>query len=95
MSLGPGKSVASARPLAVTHRQTVADYLRAALANGFCVRRFEEQPRPAIPGLAEEPTQEIGTWPDWPWTLLGLVPEATRAAWNNPTIVVWHLQLGS
>ena len=80
--------------MAFTHRHTVADYLRAALANGFRVRRFEEEPRPGPPGPAPEPTHEIGTWPDWPWTLLGLVPEATQAAWNDPAIVVWHLQLG-
>jgi hypothetical protein len=40
-----------------------------------------------------ERTHDIGEWSDWPWTLLGLVPEATRAAWNNPAIVVWHFQL--
>ena len=56
------------------HRHTVADYLRAALANRFRVRRFEEEPGPGPPGPAPEPTHEVGTWPDWPWTLLGLVP---------------------
>ena len=50
--------------------------------------------RPGPPGPAPEPAHEMGTWPDWPWTLLGLVPEATQAAWNDPAIVVWHLQLG-
>ena len=80
--------------MAFTHRHSVADYLRAALAKGLRVRRFEEEPRPGPPGPAPEPAHEIGTWPDWPWTLLGLVPEATQAAWNDPAIVVWHLQLG-
>ena len=81
--------------LATTHRHTVADFLRAALATGFSVRRFEEQPRPTAPeGPTQEPTDEIGSWADWPWTLLGLVPEAARAAWNNPHMTIWHFQLG-
>lgn len=81
--------------IASTHRHTVADILRAALATGFSVRRFEELPRPTAPvGPASEPTDEIGSWPDWPWTLLGLVPEASRAAWNTPAVMVWHFQRG-
>ena len=81
--------------LATTHRHTVADFLRAALATGFSVRRFEERPRPTAPeGPTQEPTDEIGGWQDWPWTLLGLVPEAARAAWNNPHMTIWHFQLG-
>ena len=81
--------------LATTHRHTVADFLRAALATGFSVRRFEEHPRPTAPeGPTQVPTDEIGSWSDWPWTLLGLVPEATLAAWNNPVVTVWHFQRG-
>ena len=81
--------------LATTYRHTVADFLRAALATGFAIRRFVEHPRPTAPeGPTPEPTDEIGGWQDWPWTLLGLVPEATRAAWNNPAVTVWHFQLG-
>jgi ubiquinone/menaquinone biosynthesis C-methylase UbiE len=84
--------------LATTHRHTTADFLRAALAAGFRVRRYEERPRPAppedpLPEAAPEPAQDIGHWRDWPWTLLGLVPEATRAAWNHPAVTVWHFQL--
>nr|WP_238342068.1 class I SAM-dependent methyltransferase [Actinopolymorpha rutila] len=84
--------------LATTHRHTTGDFLRAALATGFRVRRYEERPRPAppedpLPEATPRPTHEIGDWRDWPWTLLGLVPEATRAAWNHPAVTVWHLQL--
>ena len=92
---GQGEGPDGQPQLATTHRHTVADFLRAALATGFSVRRFEEQPRPTAPeGPPQEPTDEIGSWPDWPWTLLGLVPEAARAAWNNPHMTVWHFQLG-
>ena len=28
-----------------------------------------------------------------PWTLLGWDPEASRSAWNNPAIIVWHFRL--
>lgn len=80
--------------MAATHRHTATDYLRAALAADFAVRRCEEQPRPAAPqGPAPEPTQDAGSWPDWPWTLMELVPEAAGAAWNHPAILVWHFQL--
>lgn len=80
--------------LAATHRHSVSDYLRAALATGYSIRRFEEQPRPRTPeGPVDEPTREIGSWQEWPWTLLGFDPEATRAAWNSPAVVLWHFQL--
>jgi SAM-dependent methyltransferase len=81
--------------LATTHRHTAADYLGAALAAGFSVRRYEEHPKPRAPeGPVPEPTHEIGSWHDWPWTLGGLTPEAARAAWNGPSVVVWHFRLG-
>lgn len=81
--------------MATTHRHTTADFLVASLGAGFSLLRYDEQPRPSRPdGPAPEPTHEIGSWQDWPWTLLGLVPEATRAAWNNPAVIVWHFQLG-
>jgi len=34
-----------------------------------------------------------GDWADWPWTLLPLVPEASRAAWDQPSTIIWHFQL--
>jgi SAM-dependent methyltransferase len=90
-AVGPGQQP----QLAATHRHSVGDFLRAALGAGFTVRRFDEQPRPEVPdGPAAEPTHDIGSWQDWPWTLLGVVPEASRAAWDKPAVVLWHLQLG-
>lgn len=79
--------------IASTHRHTTAEFLIASLAAGFQVLGYDERPRPAKPdGPLPEPTRDVGSWRDWPWTLLGRVPEATRAAWNNPSVVVWHLQ---
>lgn len=82
---------------ATTHRHSTADFLRAALACGFEVRRYEEEPRldSSPPGQLPEATTTIGDWSDWPWTLLDRVPRATRAAWHTPAVLVWHLQLGS
>lgn len=80
--------------LATTHRHGLGDHLRAALAARFTVMRCEEHPRPPVSRepLAE-PTREIGEWSIWPWTLLGWDPEASRSAWNNPAITVWHFRL--
>jgi len=39
------------------------------------------------------PSPDVGSWQQWPWTLLDLVPEATRAAWDNPSVIVWHFKL--
>jgi SAM-dependent methyltransferase len=77
------------------HRHTVADYLRAALSTGFQVRAFDELPRPVSTPTtpAPEPVHEVGTWRDWPWSLLEWAPEATRAAWAIPSMLVWHLEL--
>lgn len=81
--------------LAATARHSGTDHLRAALAAGFSARRCEELPRPAKPeGPLPESTSGLGDWRDWPWTLLGRAPEATRAAWNIPAVTVWHFQRG-
>jgi SAM-dependent methyltransferase len=78
--------------LAPTYRHTAGDYLRAAVPHGLLVRRCEE-PRREIP--APPPPAELspGDWADWPWTLLPLVPEASRAAWDEPSAIIWHFQL--
>jgi ubiquinone/menaquinone biosynthesis C-methylase UbiE len=78
--------------LSPTYRHTPGDYLRAALPHGLRVRRCEE-PRREMP--APPPAAELtpGDWADWPWTLLPLVPEASRVAWDLPSTVIWHFQL--
>lgn len=79
--------------LASTHRHSVAEVLRSALAAGFTVLRFDELPRSAPPeGPVPKATRGIDGWRTWPWTLMGLVPEATRAAWDSPAVTVWHLR---
>jgi len=80
--------------LAATYRHGLGDHLRAALAAGFAVLRCEEHPTPGpTVGPLTEPTRDIGEWSAWPWTLLGWDPEASRSAWNNPAITVWHFRL--
>jgi hypothetical protein len=81
--------------LAHCHRRSVGDYLRAAISAGFRIRRFDELPRTrtAPARLDPEPVREIGMWLDWPWSLLGWAPEATKAAWDIPSVLVWQLEL--
>jgi SAM-dependent methyltransferase len=85
--------------LVATYRHTTGDFLRAALAAGFLVRRCEE-PRgrrasdepPPRPSLSDVP---LGTWDEWPWSLLEVIPDAVRAAWATPSVIVWDFELGS
>ena len=65
--------------LAPTYRHSTGDYLRAALPVGLRVRRCEE-PRPMLPDQPPSPPEKITVteWADWPWTLLPLIPAATR-----------------
>ena len=84
---------------AAGHRHSVADYLRAALAAGFLVRGFYE-PRPPDPSAEPLPPPaalpasalDLGEWRDWPWSLLRFAPAAAAAAWNVPSVLVWHLE---
>lgn len=79
--------------LASTHRHSVAEVLRTALVAGFTVLQFDELPRSAPPeGPVPEATRGIDGWRTWPWTLMSLVPEAARAAWDSPAVTVWHLR---
>ena len=72
------------------YRHRASDYLAAALPLGLRVRRCVEPLRE----LPIRPAEELGRWDDWPWSLLGIVPEAAAAAWNGlRTLVVWHFQL--
>ncbi len=84
--------------LAATHRHGLGDHLRAALSAGFAVIRCEERPEPAsrsVPstGPGTGPVREIGDWATWPWTLLDWDAEASRSAWDNPAVTVWHFRL--
>jgi hypothetical protein len=82
--------------LVATYRHTPGDFLRAALAAGLQVRRCDE-PGPAASGaraaeVPPPPAIEVGPADSWPWTLLGIVPEATRAAWAIPSVIVWDFE---
>lgn len=91
------KSVGTdSRPaVAAAYRHPPGDFLRAALPLGLQVRRCAE-PRaaPDAPILTTPTTStSIGRWEEWPWTLMDLIPEATRAAGGNPVTIIWHFQL--
>jgi hypothetical protein len=73
------------------HRHLIGDYVRAALAAGFQVRRCVE---PVLDPPTGERATDPGPWDVWPWSLAALVPEATAAADAGvPVMVVWHFQL--
>ena len=81
--------------LVASYRHTAGDFIRAALPAGLQVRRCEEPQRsdddlPPPPPPPAELT--VGEWHEWPWSLLDLVPEAARAAWAVPAVVVWHFE---
>ena len=86
--------------LVTTYRHTTGDFLRAALPAGFLVRRCEEprgvrahdEPAPRRPTITDA---AIGTWDDWPWSLLDVIPDAVQAAWATPSVIAWHFVLGS
>lgn len=93
----PRSSGADGRPrLASAHRHTVGDYVRAALSAGLVVERLEEVPPAAAAAPADAPlpeaVEEVGSWQDWPWSLLGWDPEATRAAWDQPSVLLLALR---
>jgi hypothetical protein len=70
----------------------VGDYLRAALPLGLQVRRCEE-PRFTIKSSTTA-AESLGPWELWPWTLMELIPEATRAAnAGAPAMIIWQFQL--
>ncbi|MEV0758862.1 methyltransferase domain-containing protein [Nocardia sp. NPDC050435] len=80
---------AAGRVRSYCHR--TGDYVRAAVAAGFAIRRCDEpvvsSPRPAA-------TTDLGPWDAWPWSLDGLAPEAAQAANAGvPSMILWHLEL--
>lgn len=77
------------------YRHRASDYLSAALPVGLQVRRCDE-PRQSRGDDSSAMAQDIetGPWDGWPWSLLGIIPAATSAAWNGtPAVVIWHFQL--
>jgi SAM-dependent methyltransferase len=83
------------------YRHLASDYLSAAMAAGFRVRRCVE---PRVPDHGDDgpapvdqpftPDAEPGWWADWPWLPQRVVPEAAAAAAaGRPTMVIWHFEL--
>jgi SAM-dependent methyltransferase len=92
-SRAPAPGPAGEPGLVQAWRHSAGDYLRAALPLGFQVLRCEEPcPTPAGPPRPSTPDGAPGDWPDWPWTLIDLVPEAVRAG-GITQLIVWHFQL--
>jgi SAM-dependent methyltransferase len=89
--------------LVPSYRHTAGDFVRAGLAAGLAVRRCEEPGRddpavqpssPPVEPVPEPPVEPVVSgWPDWPWSLLDLIPEATRAAWAVPATIIWLFEL--
>lgn len=93
-----GSVVKARRPkgepcIVTTYRHQLGDYLRAALSLGLQVKRCEEPAAAWQDGPLPEPATEIGDWRDWPWSLMGYLPSAARAAGGRPSLVIWHFQL--
>jgi SAM-dependent methyltransferase len=76
------------------HRHLASDYLSAALPLGLRLRRCAE---PVVP-VGDEPAPPVdvavGSWDEWPWSLLDIVPAAANAAFaGTPATIIWHFQL--
>ncbi|GAB3286828.1 class I SAM-dependent methyltransferase [Kineosporia babensis] len=89
-ALGPGGEPG----LVPTYRHLTGDYLRAALSHGLQVRACEEPTAVSAQSVpsAEPDLRELGLWREWPWSLLGLIPQARDAAWHTPLVINWHFQ---
>lgn len=79
-----------------TFRHSTGDYVRAALATGLVIRRFEEpslndQNSERYPA-PERGKMEPGPWENWPWTLMWLIPDVIEAL-TDPIAVLWHFQM--
>jgi SAM-dependent methyltransferase len=81
--------------LVPSYRHTPGDVLRAALPAGLQVRRCEEPYRSShdLPPPPSPTDLTVSGWREWPWSLLDLVPEATRAAWAIPATIIWLFEL--
>ena len=49
--------------------------------------------RPPARERGEEVESGVGSWEEWPWSLMDLVPAATSAAAGTPLTIIWHFQL--
>jgi ubiquinone/menaquinone biosynthesis C-methylase UbiE len=78
--------------IVATYRHRLSDYLRPALSLGLQVKRCEEPGGSRSEVLPPEPATEIGGWRDWPWSLMGYLPTAARAAGGRPSLVIWHFR---
>jgi SAM-dependent methyltransferase len=82
--------------LVATYRHTAGDYLRAAIPVGLQVRRCEEPAGPRSeppPPRSPDVELEAGSWQEWPWSLMDLIPEASWAVRGMPSTIIWHFQL--
>jgi SAM-dependent methyltransferase len=92
-SVVKSESASGEAQVADFHRHTVADHVRAALCAGFTLRRLEELWAIGGGDAAPDPATGLGPWRLWPWTFLDRVPDAARAAWDNPALLVLQLEL--
>ena len=79
--------------LVPAYRHTTGDFLRAALAVGLQVRRYEEPRHPVRTDLpAATPEAVAADWTEWPWSLSAMVPAAAHAANDRYSLAIWHFQ---
>jgi SAM-dependent methyltransferase len=83
------------------YRHLASDYIAAALAAGFQVRRCVEPRAPDHGDDGPEPVDrpfkpdaETGPWVDWPWMPHQVVPAAAATAGaGRAMMVIWHFEL--
>jgi SAM-dependent methyltransferase len=82
--------------LVKTYRHTPGAFLRAALPVGLSVLRCEEPMRERdddeVPAPMTDTQHAVQDWQQWPWSLLELIPEAVRASWRIPGVIIWHFR---
>ncbi|HJP78803.1 MAG TPA: methyltransferase domain-containing protein [Pseudonocardiaceae bacterium] len=74
-----------------SYRHLVGDYLRAALPVGLQPRRCVEPTAPR--SEPKPPSNSLGPWEVWPWSVSDVLPEAARAANAGvPVALIWDFQ---
>jgi SAM-dependent methyltransferase len=85
------------RPSVFTeYHRPLSEFLAAALPAGFQVRHCAEPPRTPPPASVSAGVPRVIPGPDVPqvsWGLIDWIPEAAKAAFHVPSIVIWHFQL--